>query len=978
MSYSLHGPFPFDVNAVTTSARGALGKVNAALEAGLGDRLLETESYGEEPGLYLVLRSDGDKEPRIAGFWVVFGVGYFDEGVTGPPDRHPPYARGLLDALTEEVWWRNLRVASDRKGVFLPVVILEWLPSMAVRASLYPPGVHQLVDDEGEDELPDEIAGMAEFADLEEDEGDDWLGDQVLDSVEDDDEPADTEIVQQLGEVQVELSEDEGATADEDVPTRRSLMTVIQGKLTHDSITHHGEYWVVMPADSGADSHVVPIEHWVAGHLKRRSGRKTKGKGEPEDAPHRIGPPLDLPGERVGYPLSGWVTRSLGMWPPSPANVHAGVLTDRIVQSRWQSQALMGISSTLAVFVMVLIVSLGVRVATVPRPRPTAVVPPPAAQPAMSVCSADHHKFVTEFRCQVAQFADPMGKTGPVCSDLGSENPVASTTEDLRPLYCGLLDREQDGWLGNFSGADAEGLFNFAELSASQACFNVLGHPHPYTQPTGYNSTTWALADPERFLDDPDLRIQSLVDLVDELEDACEVYRTRMEHRVEGAVLATHVGAAPGGAGAAGEAAELRQRLINGSMVGTAEDAERCFRVGAADGLEVFEYGELCGEPDSVVERMARKKIWMQLAGSPIPIGEPEGLIPRYGRARFGSNPSGDTTNLWKCHLALDGQLGSLAAGARPTRWDLTVPVPDRYDITGGQAIRSQVVLDAALLEFEEGMAAGTCWQVVDKRLDQYATVHPLIADLDDSIWISTEQQLCGQVCAAFYQVEGSTNAGRWVTRDGDLSRCISTSAPGETPDLGRGSLDRLRVPWNGFRSTGWVEPSAAEVCAFNLIAQDYMPAIGESYLVGGKATAQWAGETATGSRIAGGQDGLATKGAENMSSYGRSRSSNTCGYVAAQCFTGSLVDIIDSGRYERYEWRDTWMDRLVSLANATPVTIRNYSPWCQLVQPYLHPDGNLPEGEIDFPCASGVDQALRNVEGSIRILAKDTNARGN
>ena len=95
---------------------------------------------------------------------------------------------------------------------------------------------------------------------------------------------------------------------------------------------------------------------------------------------------------------------------------------------------------------------------------------------------------------------------------------------------------------------------------------------------------------------------------------------------------------------------------------------------------------------------------------------------------------------------------------------------------------------------------------------------------------------------------------------------------------------------------------------------------------------------------------------------------------MAAQCFTGLLVDIIGKGRHERYEWRDTWMDRLVDLHSATPITIRNYSPWCQQIQPYLHPDGNLPEGEIDYPCAAGVDQTLRNVEGSIRILAKDTN----
>ena len=976
MSFTLHGPFPFDVDAVATCARAALGKVNAALDAGLGDRLLDTAAHGKDAGLYVVLSTGDRGGPRIGGFWVVFGTRYFDDGVTGPPDRHPPYARDLLDAMIEEVWWRNLRVATSRKGAFNPVVVLEWLPSLAVRSTLYPPGVHQLTeaDDDVVDELPDMIPDIEDLQGAEEDEA--WLGDQIdqmLESFDDEDEEP-VEVVADVGAVEIEPGEDEEeATADEELPPHRSLLTVIQGRLTHDSITHHGEFWVVRTGDEGPDSHTVKLEHWLEGQLKRGGRKRRKGSDYDEDDPHGLGPPLDLPAGRVGYPMTGWLTRNLAMWPPRPAAVRSGELTERIVQSRWQSQAVMGITSTLAVFVLVLAVTLGIRIATLPRPQLTAAAPPPAAQPAMSVCSADHHKFVTEFRCQVAAFARGDGQAGPVCSDLGSTETVATTFEDLRPMYCGLLDRESDGWQGNFEGAGSEGLFNFAELAASQACFNVLGHPHPYTQPTGYGSGTWALADPDQFLGEPALRIQSLVDLVADLDEACEAYRVRMEHRVEGAILATHVGAAAG-AGSLGEAAQLRQNLINGSMVGTSADAERCFRMGSAEGLGVFDYSELCGEPDFTDQKLARKKIWLQLAGSPVPTGEPEPLIPRYVRARFGGESGGDTSNLWKCHLSLIGQRGDGAQGGLRTRWDLSIPVPDTYDIMGGGAVRTQLNLDAALLDFEEGLTGGTCWDVVDKRLDQYAPVHPLVTELDDSIWISTEQQLCGQICASFYQIEGSERVSRWVTRDGDLGACITTAPPGQTPDLGRGTLDKLRVPWNGSRQTGFVRPDAAQVCAFNLIAQDYMPAAGESYLVGGKAPAQWSGETATGSRIAGGADGLATKGAENMSSYGRSRSSYTCGFVAAQCFTSTLVDIIGSGRYERYEWRDTWMDRLVDLSAATPVTIRDYSPWCQLVQPYLHPDGNLPEGEIDFPCASGVDQALRNVEGSIRILAKDSN----
>ena len=973
MSYSLVGPYPFDVNAVTTCARQALGAVGSALDAGRGTDLLDLAASGDEPGLYVVLshRGPDDTDPRIAGFWVIFGIGYFDDGVAGPPERHPPYAQALLDAATEEVWWRSLRVSGHKRGTWNPIIVLEWKPEMAVRATLYPPGVHSLLEDDEEslDDLP--AAGPDGLPEVDHDEYGDWLGDQ---------DAGDAAVAEVAAQIELSVDDEDAepedagtADVDADLPEQRSLVSVIYGQMTHDSITHRGQFQLLVPDQDADRDHALPLEAWIEERAKAQvNKRKKRRRGQDEEEPHRIGPPLLLPSDRLAFPLSGWLTRSLDMWPPRPNNLQVGGLTDRIVQSRWQSQAFMGLSSTLAVFVLVLLVSIVVRIATVPRPRPRPTTPPPAAQPAMSVCSADHHKFVTEFRCQIRRFSGE-GVEGSACSDFGSEQVVETTVDDLRALYCGLLDRQRDGWVGNFPDAGGDKLYNFAELAASQACFNVLGHPHPYTQETGYGSSTWALADPDLLLQDPSLRIQSLRDLVGDLEGACETYRTRLEHRVEGAIFATHIGAL-GDPASASEGVQLRHDLIDHSMVGTADDAERAFRMGTIEGLEVIDYAELAGEPDSVVERLNRKKIWVQLAGSPAPSTEPTMVIPQYVTARFGESLSGETTSLWRCHLSLAGMAQGLDRPRVPTRWDLTAPVPSSYDISGKLGIQDQLALDAALLEFENGLNAGTCWEVVDKRLDRYAPVHPLVAELDDGIWISPEQQLCGQICAAFYMIDAGDNVTRWVTRDGDLSRCLSAAAPRTTPDLGRGSLDRLRIPWNGTQTTGWIKPSAAEICAFNLIAQDYMPAAGEDFLVGGKAPAQWAGETATGSRIAGGDDGLAYKGAQNLSSYGRSRSSNTCGYVAAQCFTGLLVDIIGKGRHERYEWRDTWMDRLVDLHSATPITIRHYAPWCQQIQPYLHPDGNLPEGEIDYPCAAGVDQALRNVEGSIRILAKDSN----
>ena len=74
---------------------------------------------------------------------------------------------------------------------------------------------------------------------------------------------------------------------------------------------------------------------------------------------------------------------------------------------------------------------------------------------------------------------------------------------------------------------------------------------------------------------------------------------------------------------------------------------------------------------------------------------------------------------------------------------------------------------------------------------------------------------------------------------------------------------------------------SFEQVCAFNLIAQKYMP---EGYIVSGIAPPVWAGDTIKGSRIAGGKRGRGIQSAESLSSYGGARSRTTCGYVAAQC----------------------------------------------------------------------------------------------
>ena len=61
--------------------------------------------------------------------------------------------------------------------------------------------------------------------------------------------------------------------------------------------------------------------------------------------------------------------------------------------------------------------------------------------------------------------------------------------------------------------------------------------------------------------------------------------------------------------------------------------------------------------------------------------------------------------------------------------------------------------------------------------------------------------------------------------------------------------------------------------------------------------------------------------------------------------------------------------------SQAKPYEIDSVRPWCSLVQPYLGQSGILPEGQIDFPCAKGVDDSQQNAISAIGKLAKSFGA---
>ncbi len=928
--------------------------------------MLEPAS-GQDPGLYVVLWTDaltGPDAPIIAGFWVVFGAGYLSDGTAGPPDHHPPYASGILEAVTEEVWWRNLPVHTDRRGTWRPVIVLEWSAPLAIRSTLPPPGVAQ----RGADDAPAD-AGEVEA----------WL-DPIGPSF----------APPSMGELdQPETSEGEGEY--DALPAARSLVAVVQGNLTYTSSIHRAFTCMVpmtMFERPPAPGQPIPLDQWFS------------AAGQPlpdEDAgteEHGLGEPIALPGGRVGFPVRGWLTRRLDVWPPRPGEVAAGTLSDRVVQTKWKGQIIQATASMLTVLTLVMGLAIGVKTAAEPELRATRAPPPPAPQPVLSVCSADHQQFVDEFRCQIGALAQTdrtFLDDEPVCADPGSQDQVFQTRHDLQAEFCGLYDRAKDSWTGNL--VKSESKYNFAHLAAAKACFNVLGHPYTYAQSRqDFSQAQLKIPDPDRFLNDPELKIRSLELLVSSLEDACDTYGERVEGLVQGAMFSTHVGLPVPKPSSRrleipktdSEPSKLRA-LLGQSVTESMGRFERaCFLQGFWHGTIGDRYAALCGEYDTVDQNHDTKKIWQKLLGAPPEDGGYEltpSVTDRYVSARFGlgrgKSPRKRKNPVWSCHLTLDDLEPPQTDPSIRLRWGLTLNVPRRYDISGGSAARSQLQVDAAIRTFnEEAGAGGVCWKVVYQMLENsYEPLHPLLADLNEASWPSEEQQLCGQICAAVFRLEDFDRRDEWVSLVRDLSRCIDKSPPPTKPFGAGPGLDALRLPWNGAGSRGWQTPTEAQICSFNLMAQGYFQSEEASYIVGGRDPLEWAGETASGSKIAGGfvgeSEGLASKSIKGMYRYGSasSWSVNRCGHVAGQCFTSLMMQVMGNQQTKRYEWLDRWRLLVEDVAKAESQLLAEDYPWCLPLQDYLSMQRET-SAQFDAPCRQGVETARTNAELAIRVFA--------
>jgi hypothetical protein len=933
----LNGPYPLDLRVPKAGASAALTSLRQGRAADL------PASGATQPGLYLVLQ-----EGTLAGFWIVLDESWLLHGTVGPPDRFPPLAGALLGAATEAVWWRGLPVRRTGRR-WNPMIVLEWPPALADRSTMAPPG-----------------SPILEAEVYEEDEGDGWF------------EPTRTAGAPEAARVP------SPALAPRSVSPPCSLITVIAGRLEFQRAVHRGTWQLVQPeAPSPDDSTPLEMDAWLR---EPKTGRRA----DPLPAAHTLGPELLGPGGRRLRTMNGWLTRGLEIWPARPADVEPGLLADRDIESPWRRQAVHAVTFACASLLPVVLLALIVRIISAPELSTAAPTPTVEAQPAISVCSADHETFVTELRCQIALASGGLELPPPGCGDAEAvEAPERKRSEDLQATFCGLYDRARDGALMHVELEQGLAIeMRSADYAAAEACFNVLGRPDPYLLRVKGGRV---IADPERFFNNDALRFRPLEDVMTTLAQRCDEVRPQMEERVAGATFATHVGTSAEPPAAGGLLRKALQQLAAPRAGSTA--LVDCFEAGATAGVEVDVLRTMCG-PDHEGARPTKNDIWGALAGRPR-----GSAINRYAEARFAGGSSADA--LWTCHRTLIGELVPDLSSPSTAPWGLPVPLHTSYDVLAG-GVETQLQLDAVVRAGAAEGAAGGCWQVVMNRLEGYEPVHPLLTELDPTTWPSVDQQLCGQVCAARFQVATSPHDGAWITPAADLARCVDPTAGAAGAGGMGGTLDRLYLPWNDFprvprdaatrasrvdvngapgdaegtTSLGCTSPrkpaTAAEVCAFNLVAQGAFSHLDVDLLQGGLTGATWAGEL-SGRPLAGSLDGQAVLSAQALGTYGGTRSLRSCSAVATQCFTATMLEVIQDPDLRRQQWLDAWQERVVrpgAEQGESCAAERTESPWCELVRPYLSVDGILPEGQFDYPCAKGVEDARMATEEALRALA--------
>lgn len=1018
MSVRILGPFELELQGLSSSASRA---VNALRDSSLVWRL--ATSAPDRAGLYWIRGDAG-----LLGAWITLDARWLTDGALA--DDVPPIAGPVLEALVETAWWRGLGLPERQ---WRPLLVLEWLGPLAERCHTPPPGVLR--------ESAEIVSALAqERLPTLNDDTEEWEGTNpdITDSrpyppvprarPESHDVPV-TPAPTRPQTLWDDLEDWEGTNpditdsrpipprtlADPDAPALPpesprvpedgpSVISVLEGWLRLSNGVHRGSYRLLRA------SRLRELEGDAPCAWLERAAADESSSADGDDEPLAL---RGLGGRRC-FALDGWLSRDLELQ-SSAAEVH---LPERSVRHPWVGLAANAMLTTSSVFLVAW--GLGAVAIRVADPAPSKTPPAPTVEPgpAISPCSADHTPFVEEFRCQIDRLSRPDWRAdgAPGCGDPDAESEPATVAVELQTAYCGLHDRELDGWVGNFWSADSSGntpkAFDFAELAAAQACYNTLRHPEAYRQ-TG--APRWA--DPDRFLRDDTYRVEQLLGVMKDLDLSCEQTRARMEARLTGAIVATHIGAIEPGAEVHDVEAWYAE---NGAFRDGVREIVRdftvnlvtCFDAGWTEGSGVTLLDKLCGAPTSD----AKTSIWSQLG-----IGSSSGsAVERYALARFGREAATGTRELlWQCHLQLTRDDRAFPKARVPVNWGLMLPVPHAYG-ESGTGVQSQLTLDAALRSFEEaGTNAGACWRFVQERLARYTPVHPLLTELREDGTVQPEQQLCAQVCATKFGVVRSQAATHWWTREADLSACVSTEAPQEVDaplpadvacgDSGVGDGMHVcypgRIPWNKSwyhwedpthrgRRIGSPQrydnapesraPTVAQVCAFQLIAQDMLD-VGKNPLLGEDMNGiAWAGTHPTTAGVAGGQSGAALhsllkmhvemgpQSPQPMGEYGE----RPCADVATQCFVSLMLDVMAKNENQPYTWVGSWNQQISALQVRDGKETWMENPWCAPIAPYLD-QTELQGAPGDAACRLGILEARKNVGSALEASARGQLSEG-
>jgi len=614
----------------------------------------------------------------------------------------------------------------------------------------------------------------------------------------------------------------------------------------------------------------------------------------------------------------------------------------------------------------------------------------------VAVCSPDNPEFMREFRCRVQKLTEselsPREALTTACTA-----QVDCGGADLQARWCGLIDRSEDSWKADLLPGTDDVTQDFARLAAAQACFDTLGQPAAYA--IGGEST---LVDADRMLSE-DEGIAAIIGLFDELEEACDGYQGLMERRVDGAIVATHVGYPyPNKPLDDIELGSQRLRLTarNVAVETWDEVDEICFDHGMRSGPEVERVASMCGAPADAEPSFANGNGWRKL-GDKLAASEDsrtcaDDVLTAYLRGRFGTALGRlPTSGRWACHASLSQQADKLPSQSIARgNWEVPVRIPRRYDVRGGAAEISQLGLESALLAVRGGASEefGACWQVVTDLLADWPLVHPLYAAPDDQGWPVVPQQMCGQVCMGWYLDEPRLLDENWVAPENDVYRCVDVDCPCRSDDgtcatTSTACLDPdklfplLSLPWNG-RTQGlppasagsgaWVAPEIAQVCAFHLTAQDRLSLGADPWYPGELSGPQWAGEATGLPGVTGGGDGRAPASAVGFSAPGVDTTwgETECGAVALQCFAGEALRVRRSKAQQvnRSNWERAWLVAMEDIARESGDTVAQHAPWCALVHPYLRP--SAARDTLDEPCRRGVASARASVLSTITTIA--------